>query len=417
MEKLLGIYIHIPFCAGKCAYCDFYSKAGCDELMPAYQKALLKHIKESAPQLAGYTIDSVYFGGGTPSYYGFDRIVEIFSALKKYGRVLVDAEVTVEANPDSVTLSGLQMLRKEGVNRISLGVQCADDGTLKSIGRLHNFAQAEKAVKNARAAGFDNVSIDLIYGLPSQSREAWATSLAKGIGLKPDHISCYGLKIEEGTPLYLYKDSPFIPDDDTQADMYLYACDTLSRAGLYQYEVSNFATKGKQSRHNLKYWQGKDYLGFGAAAHSYIGGQRFNYIASIEDYSNNIMNGDVVVDQSEYMSKYERSMEYLMLGLRTTHGISEEEYKEIYRCNFDAARKMLDSFIARGWAINKDGRWSFTPKGFLISNALIGSILDLQTKERTMAQAYKEQNFELDEEQMSMFGQKVSATELFQGIS
>lgn len=416
MEKQLGIYIHIPFCAGKCAYCDFYSKAGCDELMPAYQQALLRHIKESAPQLEGYTIDTVYFGGGTPSYYGFDKIVEIFAALKKYGRVLVESEVTVEVNPDSVTLQGLQTLRKAGVNRLSIGVQSANDGTLKSIGRLHNFAQAEQAVKHARAAGFDNVSIDLIYGLPSQSREDWADTLARGIGLKPDHISCYGLKIEEGTPLYIYKDSPFIPDDDMQADMYLYAADTLSRAGLYQYEISNFAVKGKQSRHNLKYWQGKDYLGFGAAAHSYIGGQRFNYIASIEEYSNNIMSGDRVVDQSEYITKYEQSMEYLMLGLRTTYGISEEEYKAIYKCSFDNARKLLDSYIVRGWAINQDGRWHLTPKGFLISNTLIGSVLDLQTKERTVANAYKEQEFELADDQISMFEQKAGSTELFQGI-
>ena len=418
MEKELGIYIHIPFCASKCAYCDFYSLAGCNDLVPAYQEAVISHIKESSKQLSGYTIDTVYFGGGTPSYYGAQNIVDIFTALKKYGRVLVDSEVTVEVNPDSVTLSDLQLMRRAGINRISIGVQSANDGTLKSIGRRHNFAQAEQAVKNAREAGFDNVSIDLIYGLPSQTREDWAETLSRGIALKPDHMSCYGLKIEEGTPLYIYKDSPFIPDGDMQADMYLYAVDTLSRAGLYQYEISNFAKRGMQSRHNMKYWLGKEYLGFGAAAHSYIGGQRFNFIPDIKTYCENVKNGGRIVDQSEIITKFEQSMEYLMLGLRTTHGISEEEYRSIYPCPFEATKKLLDSYIVRGWAINKDGRWSFTPKGFLVSNALIGNVLDTQTKARSIAALRDDEyEFELYDDQISMFEQKSSDTQLFHGIS
>ena len=198
MDKLkrLGIYIHIPFCAGKCAYCDFYSLSGCDKLMPDYHRALLKHIKEAEPQLEGYIIDSVYFGGGTPSYYGADRIIEIFNALKKYGRVLVDSEVTMEANPDSVSYQDLVKLHKAGVNRLSIGAQCADDGILKSIGRLHNWRQVEDAVLNARKAGFENVSLDLIYGLPSQTREGWSDTLKKAIALKPEHFSCYGLKMQ-----------------------------------------------------------------------------------------------------------------------------------------------------------------------------------------------------------------------------
>ena len=417
MEKELGVYVHIPFCVSKCAYCDFYSVAGHRELIPVYHEALISHIKESSKQLSGYTIDTVYFGGGTPSYYGAQNIVDVFAALKRYGRVLIDSEVTVEVNPESVALSDLQLMRKAGINRLSIGVQSANDGTLRSIGRRHNFAQAEETVRNAREAGFENVSIDLIYGLPSQTREDWADTLSRGVALKPDHISCYGLKIEKGTPLYIYKDSPFIPSDDMQADMYLYAVDTLSRAGLYQYEVSNFAKRGMFSRHNMKYWQGKEYIGFGAAAHSYIGGQRFNYIQDVKKYCENVKNGARLVDQCENITKFEQSMEYLMLGLRTTHGISEEEYMDIYPCSFEATKKLLDSYIIHGWAINRDGRWSFTPKGFLVSNALIGKVLDTQTQARTVAAARGEANFEPAEDQISMFAQKSSETTLFHGIS
>ena len=226
--------------------------------MGKYQHALLSHIEEASSTMSPYYIDTVYFGGGTPSYYGADRLISIFNALKKYGRVLMDGEVTLEANPDSITYQDLAKLRRAGFNRLSLGAQCANDGLLKSIGRLHDFAQVEEAVKNARRAGFENVNIDLIYGLPSQTREDWADTIAKASALKPDHFSCYGLKIEEGTALWPYRDSPFIPDGDMQADMYLYMVETLERYGYRQYEISNFAKRDKQSKHNLKYWLGEE---------------------------------------------------------------------------------------------------------------------------------------------------------------
>jgi len=219
MEKRLGIYIHIPFCASKCGYCDFYSLAGCDNLMPKYQDALCAHMRESAPAISKYYVDSVYFGGGTPSYFGAKRLCAVFTELRNTGRVLKESEVTVEVNPDSAKTRDLRMLRKEGFNRLSLGVQSANNDILKLIGRRHNWKQVEIAVKNARDAGFDNVSLDLIYGLPSQTKADWSDTLAKAMELRPEHLSCYGLKLEEGTPMYQYKDSPFLPDDDEQADM------------------------------------------------------------------------------------------------------------------------------------------------------------------------------------------------------
>jgi len=418
MEKSLGIYIHIPFCASKCAYCNFYSLAGCEHLIPKYHEAILRHIKESAPQLGGYLTDTVYFGGGTPSYFGADRIIEIFEALKKYGNVLMDSEVTVEANPDSISYSDMVLMRKAGINRLSIGVQSANDGILKSLGRRHTFAEAEKTVADAKKAGFDNISIDLIFGLPSQSKEDWADTLSRAIALKPSHFSCYGLKIEKNTPLYMFKDSPFIPDDDAQADMYLFAVDTLSRAGYYQYEISNFAQKDKQSRHNLKYWQAHEYMGFGAAAHSYIGSQRYSYISNIEKYTANILSGDSVVEQNEYISRYECSMEYLMLGLRTTHGISEEEYRAIYPCSFDLTNELLKLYQKQGWALENEGRWFFTPKGFLVSNTLISNILEAQTRQRVSSanpSASADEYFP-DSSQISIFDKKNEETSLLNGI-
>ena len=416
MEKRLGVYIHIPFCAGKCAYCDFYSLTGREDMMPAYHRALLTHIREAGSQLEGYLTDSVYFGGGTPSYYGAGRIIEVFNTLKKYGRVLMDGEVTVEVNPDSINYQDLLKLRRAGFNRLSIGAQSANDGILKSVGRLHNFAQVEETVKNARRAGFDNVSLDLIYGLPSQTREDWADTITRAAALKPDHFSCYGLKIGEGTALYPFRDSPFIPDDDLQADMYLYMVEALARYGYKQYEISNFARRGKSSRHNLKYWQMGEYMGFGAAAHSCVSGQRYSCVADMELYTESILSGKSVVDQAETVTDFERAGEYLMLGLRTTHGISEQEYYDIYPCRFDAAAKLMDSYMGHGWMVKNGDRWSFTPEGFLLSNVLIGEVLDAQTKERmNIVSPWKAEDEE--DYQFSMFSKRPGDVQLFRGIS
>ena len=376
--KRIGVYIHIPFCASKCAYCDFNSKAGCDKLMPDYQRALLKHIKEAEKQLSAYYIDTVYFGGGTPSYYGAERLIEILDTLKRHTKVLLDSEITLEANPDSVNTVMLQQLKKEGFNRISFGVQSANDKILKNIGRRHNFAQAENAVESARSAGFDNISLDLMYGLPSQAKNDWAETLKKAMALKPEHISCYGLKLEEGTPLYSFKDTPFIPDDDTQADMYLYAAAQLKEFGYRQYEISNFYQKGFESIHNLKYWQCKEYIGFGAGAHSYMGSLRYSNICDIGQYIENITSGGSIVDEREEISQFGKSSEYLMLGLRTSNGISQHEYHDIFPCSFEPIEHYLTICAKHGWAEKNVGRWSFTPYGFFISNILIGDILELQ---------------------------------------
>jgi len=270
------------------------------------------------------------------------------------------------------------VLRSEGVNRLSIGAQSANDDILKLIGRRHNWKQVEQTVKNARDAGFTNISLDLIYGLPSQSKEDWADTLNKALALKPEHISCYGLKIEDGTPMCAYRGSEILPDDDAQADMYLYTVETLARFGYRQYEISNFAKRGYASRHNLKYWLLKEYMGFGPAAASCIGGLRYSYVTDIRDYISAVQNGDTMIAECEKVGLLDRAAEYLMLGLRTVRGISAKEYYNIYRSDFTPLEELLQEYQRKGWAVYEGERWHFTPSGFLLSNLLIGLLLDKQ---------------------------------------
>ncbi len=393
MERKLGIYIHIPFCVSKCSYCDFYSLSGQDDLMTSYKRAVIRHIEETAPQLEDYYIDTVYFGGGTPSYFGAERICDIFNALKTNAKVLKSAEVTVEMNPESVTQEGLHALRGEGVNRISLGVQSANDDILRIIGRRHNFRQAENAVKLARSEGFDNISLDLIYGLPSQTRNDWAETLARILALHPQHISGYGLSLEEGTPICKYKGTEFLPSDDDQADMYLYMTDILEHYGYPQYEISNFSLPGKESRHNLKYWRLRDYMGFGPGAHSCIGNVRYSYKRNVNDYIRAMSGADVdIIDEYEKISKLDRAAEYIMLGMRTVRGISKREYMSIYASGFDGMEYLLGEYEKKGWTKLTGERWSFTSSGFLLSNMLIGSLLEAQSDEKKSANPWIRDN-------------------------
>ena len=418
MDKRIGIYFHLPFCAGKCAYCEFYSRPGCDDRIPAYQRALIRNIRESRPLLGGRYIDTVYFGGGTPTHYGADRLISLFSTLKQVGRVMLDAEVTVEGNPESIRLPELVRLRNAGFNRLSIGVQTADDGLLKTIGRLHTFRQAAEAVEAARKAGFDNVSLDLIYGLPSQTRESWADTLRQAIALRPEHISCYGLKIEPGTPLWEYRESPDIPDDDTQADMYLFAAEELERHGYAQYEISNFAFPGRESRHNMRYWQCEEYLGFGAGAHSYCQGRRFATVSDMDAYIQGMETGGAIIDQSDAISGFDRSSEYLMLGLRTTRCICAREFQAIWRCGFGEIDAQMQEYAAAGLAKKQNDRWRLTPKGFLVSNAIILGVLDALAREREGKVLFPDGENPDGKDQFSVFEQEeeTDISPIFRGI-
>ena len=379
MADKLGIYIHIPFCRSKCDYCDFYSLAGREDQMDRYQKALLAHLKETAPLAQGYPVDSIYFGGGTPSYYGAKRIKELLAHLSKLFQVEKDAEITVECNPDSVDLKSLRILRKAGVNRLSMGMQSAQEEELRAIHRIHTPQQTNQAVEAARKAKFTNLSLDLIYGLPGQTTESWKATVEHALSLIPQHLSCYGLKVEEGTPLARrVAEGEVLPDDDQQADLYLWTVGRLERAGLPQYEISNFAKPGYESRHNLRYWLTRPYIGFGPGAHSDFGGRRYSFVRDLDAYIRGVLEGGDIIDSSELIPQRERCGEYLMLRLRTVQGVDGREYRHTYFMDFAPLEARLREVAAQGWAEEADGRWRLTPKGFLVSNQLIGDLLDRQ---------------------------------------
>ena len=258
-------------------------------------------------------------------------------------------------------------------------MQSACDNELHAVHRLHDAAQVEEAVRLARKARIKNLSLDLIYGLPGQTMESWRKSVEAALSLKPEHLSCYGLKVEPGTPLDgRVMRGEQLPDDDLQADMYLWMVDRLAQAGYPQYEISNFARPGCQSRHNLKYWLGKPYIGFGPGAHSDFGGRRYSFVRDLDRYITGILEGGRVIDGSELIPRRERSGEYLMLRLRTVRGIEEWEYRREYSMNFDPLEQKLEEYEHQGWAAKKDRRWHLTPKGFLVSNQLISDLLIAQ---------------------------------------
>ncbi len=376
----LGIYIHVPFCRSKCQYCDFYSVTSKeDKLLDGYQDAVCAHIREAGILAPEYMVDTIYFGGGTPSFFGADGMAAILAAIRKAFKVSSSAEITFEANPDSVSDRLLRRLRSEGFNRVSLGIQCDDDGILKKIGRPHSYAQAVSAVKRIRRFGFKNLSVDLMYGLPGQSLQAWEKTLQNVLTLRPEHISCYGLKVEEGTPLYEYQEFCNLADDDTQADMYLSAVEILRQHGYRQYEISNFCRKGNVSRHNLKYWNGEPYLGFGPNASSDFGGQRFTVVRDLEGYIRGMKTGGPVLQEVQTVAARERAGEYLMMRLRTVSGIDPKEYEKKYLLPFAPLEKSLMQCKERGLAVKTfDGRWRLTPNGFLLSNSIISDLLLIQ---------------------------------------
>ena len=380
----LGIYIHVPFCRSKCQYCDFYSLTEQeDALLDGYLDAVCQHIREAGVLAEQYQVDTVYFGGGTPSFFGAEGLAAILATVRKNFRVAADAEITFEANPDSVDKKLLRRLRGEGFTRVSLGIQSDDDRMLKRLGRPHTYQQAADAVKTMRKMGFHNVSVDLMYGLPGQSLEAWQKTLAHVLMLRPEHISCYGLKLEEGTPMYAFRDSPDLPDDDLQADMYLSAVEILQQHGYRQYEISNFCKKGNISRHNMKYWQGGEYLGFGPNASSYFAGKRFTTVSDLQAYISGIESGEPVLQQVQDIPPRERAGEYLMMRLRTTAGIGAAEYERQFLLPFAPIERALEECKERGYAVKTyDGRWHLTPTGFLLSNSIISDLLLLQEKSK-----------------------------------
>ena len=369
----LGLYIHVPFCRSRCAYCDFCTQTDrSDKLIDGYLDAVCAHIKEAGALAPNHKVDTIYFGGGTPSFLGADALATILTAIRRSFDVDTAAEITFEANPDSISDQLLKRLRAEGFNRVSLGIQSDNDDMLERLNRPHNYAQAVNAYQRIRKAGFKNVSVDLIYGLPDQTVRAWLETLEHVLELMPEHISLYGLEVHPGTPIEEYEKMGRIPDDDAFADMYISAVRFLESRGFRQYEISNFARKGLHSRHNMKYWTGGEYLAFGPSGASDFAGSRFKLVSDLRAYINGIKVGGNVMEEVEEIPLRERAAEYIMTRLRTTAGLDPREYEKLFLLPFKPLEEIFEQ--NEGFNLttqNRNGSWRLTPRGFLVSNKII----------------------------------------------
>ena len=370
--KSLGVYIHIPFCIRKCNYCDFCSfpdKSG--GLMHSYTDEIVRRMKIFAELHPEYTVDTVYFGGGTPTLLPIACFEKLMLEMRDSFSLAQNAEISVECNPATIDKDGLAALLKLGINRLSIGLQSADEKELKALGRLHSFEDFCRCYTDARDVGFDNVSIDLMYGIPEQTLESFENTLRDVIALSPDHISAYGLKIEDGTVFGKIRDRLTLPDEDEEFAMYRLCKDLLLENGYERYEISNFSKKGRESRHNLRYWQLSDYIGFGVAAHSLVDGVRFGNSRDIDAF----LRGEDITEERAEISNEERIREYVMLGLRLESGISREEYFAISGRELGADMPDIEKFIRGKLLAEKNGRIAFTDEGFFVSNAVLSALL------------------------------------------
>lgn len=377
MEKRLGIYIHIPFCMRKCAYCDFYSITDTKRRAP-YVRALIEQIQSFRLSAKDYIVDSIYIGGGTPSLLFGEELAEILSAVRSTFRLSADAEISMEANPGTLDGEKLAAYRAAGVNRLSLGLQSADNGELKRLSRIHTREEFESTFLLARLEGFQNISVDLMYALPDQTAERLAETISYVISLNPEHISFYGLKIEPETP---FGRDPAIqdllPDEDTQYHMYLSSVKTLESAGYMQYEISNFAKNGYECRHNLKYWHCEEYLGFGPAAYSFFDGNMFSYIKDVERYLMNSTERELLLDEMNTPSKRDIATQYVMVCFRLRKGIDVSEYNARFGDDFEKRYgERLKPFMEARFVVQTPEGYRFSRRGMLVSNYILSEILE-----------------------------------------
>jgi oxygen-independent coproporphyrinogen-3 oxidase len=357
-----SLYIHIPFCRKKCAYCDFNSVSGQEHLLPSYVQALNTEMK----RICAGEIYSLYIGGGTPSLLTGKQCETLFTSIAARVWWKPEAEITVEINPESITREKLAVLRACGVNRLSIGLQSPADTCLKYLGRIHTYDQFLQAYIGARTAGFDNVSVDLIYGIPGLSCSAWESHLKQIIALKPEHLSIYGLSIEHGTLLYQQKARV---DDDLSADHYTAAARILAEHGYHRYEISNFAMFGRESRHNQVYWNRGEYFGVGAGAASFIGNKRWSNISTIAAYINAAQTGGCIKENEETLTPEQEVSERFFLGLRLAEGIICGEHEtRIYN-------ERLRQFEQQGLINFAPPRLTLTDKGMLLANQVLREVM------------------------------------------
>jgi putative oxygen-independent coproporphyrinogen III oxidase len=361
-----GLYVHIPFCLTRCGYCDFNTYADLDHLQGAYAAALSREADLWSEEWSAARFASVFLGGGTPTTLPIETLRSLLAHLRASFELETSAEVTAEANPDTVDAAYLTGLIEAGITRLSLGVQSFDPDVLTALERIHSAESAVRAYGDARRAGFENVSLDLIYGANGETLASWERTVRDAASLGPDHLSCYALTIEPATSLGRQVAAGLVPppDPDLQADLYDAACEILSAAGFEHYEVSNWALPGRRSTHNLGYWEGRPYLGLGAGAHSYRDGVRWWNVRPPQQYLAMVERGERPVGGSERLTKDERRTERLLLGLRVADGVPQSW--------IDAERSAV--FEERGLLTSADGRVALTERGLFLANDVVAAL-------------------------------------------
>ena len=386
--KYIGLYVHIPFCLHKCAYCDFCSSVASDKVqMQAYVDALALDIINSGKAVEGdnVIVDSVYFGGGTPSLLAKKDIEYLTDTIYEAFRVTEDAEVTFEVNPATLDRAKAKALIDCGVNRLSIGMQSAHDNELEALSRVHNLREFVNCYKTARKAGFGNINVDVMYGIPEQTEESFMQTLDVVCDLAPEHVSMYGLRIEEGTPFAIHRSELVLPGEDEEYSMFRRGRSYLKEHGYSHYEISNFAKEGKESKHNYKYWKCEEYIGVGVSAHSYYGGKRYARITDVDRYIYYLCGEetpnltDIIVASSvEEITPAVLEVEYVMLGLRTHRGVVKAEYKKKFGIDFDAKyTERIREYADAGFIINTEKKCRLSAEGMYVSNRILADILDL----------------------------------------
>ena len=376
MDKI-SLYIHIPFCAQKCLYCDFPSFARKDYLRKAYIEALNKEIISLREKHNNLEINTIFIGGGTPSVLESDELECLLKEVAKLN-MAKDIEYSMECNPGNLTEEKLEVMKKYGVNRISMGLQAKQDNLLKGLGRIHNYKTFKENFLLAKKVGFNNINVDLMFGLPNQRLNEWEETLREIISLEPAHISAYSLIIEEGTAFYnLYENDKLkLPTEEEERKMYHLAKKILEENGFNQYEISNYAKEGKECRHNLAYWNMDNWIGVGSAAASYINGKRIKNISSVEEYINSINEKGEAVEEIINNSKNDNIEEFMFMGLRKINGIDENEFKKRFSMNInDVYGEILNKYIDEGLLIRESGRIFLSEKGIEISNVIMADFL------------------------------------------
>ena len=376
---MLGLYIHVPFCAQKCYYCDFNSYKINSNQKKEYLINIEREMKFYKDEFKDKCFDTVFFGGGTPSILTVDELKELVNNINENFNIKKDAEITIECNPGTINREKLEAMKKMGINRLSIGLQATQNYHLKSIGRIHTYEEFEKNYYDALDIGFKNINIDLMYALPNQKTQEWKDTLDKIIKLNPSHISAYSLILEEGTKLYdMYQNKEFeLLDEDTDINMYNYTIDTLKRHGYNQYEISNYSKENLECKHNIIYWKCDNYLGLGPGASGFIGDTRYSNIEDICEYNKCIMQNIRPVSEEIELTKKDKIEEFIFMGLRMNEGINVDIFKERFDTDFyDIYQEVMDKLIKRE-LVRFDGKnISLTQKGREISNSVFIEFLN-----------------------------------------